>query len=344
MPSDDPFEYETAFSLILSLQEQTKCAKDKGHETAEEISEKFSRLSKLTIGELEFARRMGFEDIPCIRISPYPILWREFEQPVPADFLITLNSKRYCVDVKYYDWKVLGKKIVIPKRKIDLVEKFSKYHKFDGGLVAFKRFEKWYLFNIDNFVKKAKRKGNIYEMLFSDLDKLSLLEEKHLIFNVGSLRKYSKYPLSEDMATGKGIYFKGIEIDKTRKIIKFSFSANPNETKDKVLSYEGIQGEVLIKLYEKIQKNMSLLYNEFDSLDSIECFTDSLPTLFTVCDDIIKINSVDKLYSCCLNQVTLSKVIFIDKGPKLEYFFARIYSIIEREMKNKEQSKKFVEE
>ena len=103
-----PSDYEDVFNLILSLVEQVRSdIKDNTPIVAEELEDYFHRLSKGTIGEYEFMRRVAFENYPILKIAAFPILWKRFGQPIAPDFLVLIKRKLSCVEVKNYHWKVL---------------------------------------------------------------------------------------------------------------------------------------------------------------------------------------------------------------------------------------------
>jgi len=336
--STSPFAYENAFSLILSLQEQIQHIKPSGENAVEDLSNKFSRLSKLTIGELEFARRMGYEQIPCTRISPYPILWNDYDQPIPMDFIILLNNKRYCVDVKYYDWKKLSKEFIISKTVINTIGKFRDFHHYDGGLIGLKRFEKWYLFDIVDLKKSASNKGKVFSISFTELEKINLLNEKHICFNTGTGANhqtdiYDPHPKS----TFGGIYVKTIESKDEH--IKFQFSTDSIAEQEDLLTYRGTQAIVLNSLYNKINNNLNLICKEFGNFAEVNNFTDSLPTAFTLSDRIQNVNSEKKLKEDYLNNFTKMKLVFHDKGNSLRFYYQRLYYILTYEMRQEMKEK-----
>lgn len=325
---NNPFEYESAFSLILSLQEQVKHSKTNAEDdTVEALSEKFSRLSKLTVGELEFARRMGFDQIPCIRLSPYPILWNDYDQPVPMDFIIKLDSKSYCVDVKYYDWKKLQSEFILSKTKLSSIGRFRDYHSFDGALIALKRFEKWYLFDISDLKRMSVQSNNVLKISFTDLEKINKLKEKHIVFNTGAFKKPSdKYNIPSDIATGGGIYVNAIKIDKTK--ITFPFSTTSKATDDDLCEFDGLNAKVLIKLHDRLGINMNAVYKEFNHFSECDMFTDSLPTAFSLTDAIQEVRSEAELRQKCLNSLTKMKLLFHEDGDKLKFYYHRLYAIL----------------
>jgi hypothetical protein len=337
---DNPFEYENIFSLILSLQEQIKSTKKDSFNTSEAIADKFERLSKLTVGELEFARRMGFEEIPCVRLSPYPLLWEKYKQKVPADFLILMNNKRYCVDVKYYDWKKLKEEFIFEKTKLNSIGQFRDFHKFDGALIAFKRFEKWYLFDIKDFNENAIGTGNILKISFSELEKINILDEKHIIFNTGAVKKsFSVFDIPTDISTSGGVYFNKISINEERNEIKFPFSTISSVKDEDNMIYENKDAKVLITLYERLLKNMNLIYKEFGFFKDVNRFIDSLPTPFTISDNIPEINSKKELNEMCLNKFTKLKILFCEEGDKLKYYYARLFNIVTLAQRKSDEEK-----
>ena len=337
--SDSLFNYESAFSLILSLQEQIRNVPNNNVDAVEDLTDKFTRLSKLTIGELEFARRMGFESIPCIRISPYPILWTQYDQPVAMDFIINLENMRYCVDVKYYDWKKLGKEFIIKTTKLSSIGKYRDYHFFDGALIALKRFEKWYLFDINDLKKKASSESGLLKINFSELSEINKLTENHISINTGAIKRNTDKFDPPSFATVGGVYVKEIDIDERDCTIRFPFSTTSKAEKDDFCLYEGIQAKVLVSLYTKTLKNLNLIYKEFNYFTNVDKFTDSLPTEFTLSDSVNEIKSSTELKHKCLNTFTNMKVLFSEKGDELRFYYHRLYAILTADERKKDKKK-----
>src|SRR4030043_1503338 len=138
--ADPVFKYDEVFSLILSLVEQVSKDKGEGYLTSDTLDDYFKRLTKRTLGEYEFARRMAFEHVNLVRLAPYPILREKFKQPITMDFLMYFNGKKAWVDVKCYDMTLLKNKIIIHKHLVDDLITFKTQFGLDAAYLGIKRY------------------------------------------------------------------------------------------------------------------------------------------------------------------------------------------------------------
>ena len=320
-----PDDYEEVFNLILSLVEQVRSDVNKNKQiSAEELEEYFTRLSKGTIGEYEFTRRMAYESFPVIRIAALPILWQKYKQPVTPDFIVRLDGKSICVEVKNYDWRTYIHKLKIKKSSLENCRKFRDFMKLDAACVGIKRFEKWYLIDIEEYMKHAKLVNNHYEVTIKDVLDKNLLNEELVVFNTGNQADYSKHEIypPPDSSIG-GIIYKDIKIDKSsNEIILYG----GNDKTRSELSYVDIQKDIIHIIYETIEKNIRGVFSLGYDFWDIKYIEDMLPTKFSITDKLR-----DRYYKGQVephfNTLTQS-AIYCGNNEEVRYYLRRIADVL----------------
>lgn len=318
-----PADYEEVFNLILSLIEQVRSdVKKEQPVSANELENYFMRLSKGTVGEYEFTRRMAFEDYPIIRIAAFPMLWMKYKQPVTPDFIAKIDNKLACIEVKNEVWKKFTKELIIKKNSLENCEKFKTFMGLDISCIAIKRFEKWYLLDTENYKKHAILKGNNYSAPIEKVCDENLLDEKLIVFDTGNQSRSVYSPPTNSKK--EGVFYKNIKYSEDSKNIKLRYGHFKNQ---KELDFEGDQKEIIGIIFETIEKNFrNVLSNGYEHKD-IDLIEDILPTKFSITDklrDKYKIEEVDSKF----NTLSQSGVIFIEDNKKTKYYLYRIACII----------------
>lgn len=320
-----PSQYEDVFNLILSLIEQVRSDVNKKEPVSPSQLEKyFHRLARGTIGEYEFTRRMAFENYPVIRIAAFPVLWIKYSQPVTPDFIVRIDNKLACVEVKNYIWQTYTKELVIKKVSLENCKKFRDFMKLDLSCIAIRRFEKWYLIDTDEYLKHAKEVRGYYRAPINEVLDKNLLNEDLVVFNMGNQSDSAKERYNPpDNSTDKGVYYKGIKVNKELKELKVKYG---NTMESEALQFEGNQKEVIEIIYETIEKNLRDIFSNGLEFDDIEFIEDILPTRFAITDklrDKFKIQDVVAIFN------TLTKtVVYIGKNEDTTYYLYRIACII----------------
>jgi len=319
-----PSEYEEVFTLILSLVEQVKSDISKGtHVSSDDLENYFERLSKGTLGEYEFTRRMAFEGFPVVKIAAFPILWRDYAQPVPADFIVRIGGKTACVEVKNYTWKTYLKNLVIKKSSVDNCLKFKQHLNLDAACVGIKRFGSWYLLDITDFYKFATLTGN-GKWLAVPVDIIknkNLLNEEHVIFDVGNEQIQPMKPPPDSRR--EGIYYKGIKYYPFQPKITFKYGTREKNEEN---VHEGLQAEILGTLYLMIEERFKDLFSSGYEYNDVVAPIDLIPTKFAITDRLRDKNlkhEVDSTFN------TLKRsAIMIGKEIDTIYYLKRIAGII----------------
>ncbi len=320
-----PTDYEEVFNLILSLIEQVRSDVNKERQiSADELESYFHRLARGTVGEYEFTRRMAFESYPVIRVAAFPMLWLKYEQPVTPDFISRIKNKLACIEVKNYFWSTYLKELVIRKNSLENCKKFKEFMKLDIACIAIKRFEKWYLIDIEDYLKEAKLEDNYYKAPIGRVLDKNLLNEDLIVFDTGNQMDYSKLGFKPpENSKEKGIYYKEIKVNEDTKEIRVKYGDH-NSTEE--LIFEGYQKEVVEIIFHIIEKNLRNIYSSGFEFNDIEFIEDILPTRFSVADklrDKFQRKDVEAIFN------TLSKsVIFIGNNKETTYYLYRIASII----------------
>jgi len=343
MTREGPFIYEEVFSLILSMTQQFLEDRDSGLLDTETTENYFSRLTKLALGEYEFARRMAFEGIPVVRLAPYKTIIDIYRQRPPEDFIFEYEGKTCCVDVKYYNSLIMQNKIILKKRYVDNVKKFCDTFALDEAYIAIKRFERWYMLKAVDIEDLPKVNG-CYEIDINwARNNHEVLDEQHCIFNLGSGRPIPIFeedkkveiinpPESVDRL---GVYYGSIEINEDDG--KFAFTYKENKVEE-----TGIRAGFLTNLYHRIDKNFRTILSEgIYQLDDINGFEDLCPTVFSLIDNIrpfikdIKDNITDKdaAFSRCITPLSDAKYLIIGDYSDVRYFFYRLWLMKVKKLK-----------
>ena len=322
-----PDDYEEVFNLILSLVEQVRSDFNESKQiSAEEMNDYFSRLSRGSLGEYEFTRRMAYDSIPVARIAALPILWQKYAQPVTPDFIVRIDGKSICVEVKDCHWRKYINTLEIKKSSLDNCRKFRDFMGLDRACVGIKRFEKWYLIDIEDYLKHATIVNNYscmnYKVPIKDILNKNLLNEELVVFDTGNRYKASQfdaYPPKNSKP--EGVIYKWIRIEPNSSHIKLYYGYD--KTKNRV--FEATQKEIIQIIYKTIEKNLRDLLSKGYEFNDVKYVEDMLPTKFSITDklrDKYKKNEVDSHFN------TLKDVICCGNNEEVRYYFSRIYSVL----------------
>ncbi|NHI92800.1 MAG: hypothetical protein EAX96_09895 [Candidatus Lokiarchaeota archaeon] len=333
---NSPFEYEEVFNLILSLVKQVKGDIESNKQVSSlELENYFYRLTKGSLGENEFIRRMAFDEIPVYRLAALPILWKQTsinEQLIAPDFIIKLKEKIACVEVKNYDWQAMTKKLKIDKKSFERCRKFKESLKFNMACIAIKRLQKWYLLDIDMI--QIEDTGPYYQILIEDANKCNLLNEDLVVFDTGNyystkyMKEHKILPPKESKKEGiiyTSLYKnKKIVINKElRKPIKIRYGTN---FQSKIQDYNYPENSVILIIHEIIEENFRKIFSNGFQYDKIHLIEDCLPTKFTVTDRL-RGKSLHKDVEGIFNRLE-NDILYIGRNDNTRYYAYCIAVII----------------
>ncbi len=299
---ENPFQYEEVFSLMLNMYHQFVFDRENPEQEVQNVEKYFYRLTRLALGEFEFARRLAFEGLKVNRLTHYDIISSIYRQHAPEDFLISKNGKNAFVDVKFYDKNRLKDKVVLNKKDIERAIINATNFKVDLAFLAIKRYNRWYLIEAREIKSKIKLWNDLY---FVDIDFLrknhrnDFLQEKSVCLNLGSqdwIFNGSKLKIEppKDNSLLKSVdLYSFNKAPKDREEIEFKMW---NESGDKINIFEdGYRSKILWTIYNTLEfeiKNL-LIRQEIKQIDEIPCFTDILPTEFSITDSLITSGIID---------------------------------------------------
>jgi len=279
-----PSDYQEIFDLIISLKKNTN---------QKELENYFYRLTKGSLGEFEFLKRIAFENIPIIKINTQSVLWKNYNFETTPDFIINYKNKLCAVEVKNYNKFHLNKFFKIEIKSLDSLLKFKKQFNLNKSLLGIKRFEKWYLLDAIEFKKKAIKNKENYIVPIEKIANDNLLKEEQYIFNLGS-------------ENNTGVFFKklikDIESNSKRLVV---FVGNKISTKE--INYLGNKKKIIKIMTSIINKNIKeIIYNAYN-INDIKFYEDILPTKFSISNKIgiYKNNEIYKE----LNELINNKII-----------------------------------
>jgi len=305
MSSNYPSDYENTFQLILNLVEDFKREGDSDRRiTADELENYFHRLTMGSLGEYEFMRRMAFYGHPVMRIAALPVLWREYSQPVSPDFIVGIGQEKACVEVKNYKWDNSAEGALVPQRSVDNCIKFKSYFNFDRACLAIKRFERWYLLDLESIEKKPH--FDSYLISYAEMSKSDMLNESGVIFRLWtppqSQEAAAKYaPLPEGF-TNDGVLYSDLsrEDPQDRSRLRFctgNGDSRPNDENCQAREFEGTQLEIINIVFQAIESNLKEVYS--CGYDWQAAFTmnieDVIPSVFSIHDRLRGEISADAL-------------------------------------------------
>lgn len=295
--NDNPFQYEEIFSLMLNMYHQFVFDKDNPEQEVQNVERYFYRLTRLALGEFEFARRLAYEGLYVNRLTHYDIISKIYKQTAPEDFIISHNGKTAFIDVKFYDKNNLKENAILNKQDIERAIYNAKKFNINLAFIAIKRFNRWYLVEANLIKDKIKLyKDDLY---FVEIDFLrrnhreDFLKEEPICFNLGSqdwIFKGAKTtinpPKDNSLIKGVDIYSFG-KASNDRKDIEFKMW---NESGIKVEIFEeGYRAKILWTIYHTLENEIKnlLIRQEIKQIDELTCYTDILPTEFSVTDSLI---------------------------------------------------------
>ncbi|WP_316897197.1 hypothetical protein [Pseudodesulfovibrio indicus] len=300
-----PSDYEDVFQLLLNLVQETKREGDPSKRiTAADLEGYFHRLSMGSLGEYEFMRRMAFYGHPVMRIAAMPILWTDYSQPVSPDFITIFNNEKVCVEVKNYKWDNHLDGFVVPKRSVDNCIKFKEFFQYDRACLAVKRFERWYMFDLEK-IKKRNHFSN-YLIDYAEMSKADLLDEPGVIFQLWSTENNQKaaarYAPIPDGFTNTGILYPEIKLDDSHDYTRLRFcnsdgKSYPRDEECEVRQYKSTQRDIIAIVYETIESNLREVYScGYDWQAAIRMnIEDIIPSVFSIHDRMRGETSADEL-------------------------------------------------
>lgn len=304
---NSPFQYEEVFSLMLNMYHQFVFDRENPEQEVQNVERYFYRLTRLALGEFEFARRLAFEGLKVNRLTHYDIISKIYKQHAPEDFIISKNGLNAFVDVKFYDKNNLKDKAVLNKKDIERAILNAKNFKIDLAFLAIKRFNRWYLVEAQKIKDNFKSgKDNLYFVdiqFLRDNQRNDFLEEKPVCLNLGSqdwIFKGAKTtiqpPKDNSLLKSVDLYsFPKAPID--RNEIEFKMW---NESGKKVDIFEdGYRSKILWTVFHTLQheiKNL-LIRQEIKQIDELSCYTDILPTEFSITDSLITSGIIELDYN-----------------------------------------------
>jgi Holliday junction resolvase len=305
MASGYPSDYEDIFQLILNLVEEVKREGNSDRRiTADELESYFHRLTMGSLGEYEFMRRMAFSGHPVMRIAALPVLWREYSQPVSPDFIVGIGQEKVCVEVKNYKWDNNTSGVVIPKRSADNCLQFKNFFNYDRACLAVKRFERWYLLDLEK-VEKAACYDNSYLISYEQMSHADMLNESGVIFQLWTPTKYqkaaSRYAPIPDGFTNEGILYSDIRLESQDYIrLRFCSGSGDSLPRDEdclVRQYKSTQMEIINIVYQTIESNLKEVYScGYDWQAAFDMnIEDVIPSVFSIHDRLRSEVSADEL-------------------------------------------------
>lgn len=306
MASGYPSDYEDIFQLILNLVEEVKREGNSERRiTADELESYFHRLTMGSLGEYEFMRRMAFFGHPVMRIAALPVLWREYSQPVSPDFIVGIGQEKVCVEVKNYKWDNSTSGVIIPKRSADNCVRFKNFFKYDRACLAVKRFERWYLLDLEK-VEKVSCFDNSYLISYEQMSQADMLNESGVIFRLWtpaqSQEAAAKYaPLPEGF-TNEGVLYSDLSREEHQDRICLRFcsgngDSRPNGDNCQAREVDGIQLEIIKIVFGAIESNLKEVYScGYDWQAAFDMnIEDVIPSVFSIHDRLHGEVSADEL-------------------------------------------------
>ena len=291
-----PFEYEEVVKLILSLVKQVKGDfKPTLHVSSAELMDYFYRLTRGSFGEDEFSRRMAFDKIPVIRLAALPALWRlrgGNQQFISPDFIIRIDNQLASVEVKNYKWESLIEDLNISRDTYQRCQKFKYLWKLDKSCIALKRFQKWYLLDLEQVKTEVLRKK--IKISFKDANKNNLIVEDLVVFICGGeyttnyTKTHYKTPLKEIKKTGiwyKDLYsINRLEIKDEPKKNPIHLSYGTGKTNSKMHQFNYPENLIILLIHEIIEEGFREIFSKGFEFDSLNYTEDLLPTKFSIAD------------------------------------------------------------
>lgn len=295
MSSAYPSDYEDIFQLILNLVEEIKRqGNSERRVTAEDLESYFHRLTLGTLGEYEFMRRMAFYGYPVMRIAALPALWTEYSQPVSPDFIVSFGDKKACVEVKNYKWDSHPEGIIVPQKSIENCIKFKRHFKFDQACLALKRFERWYLLDLEQ-LPKDEYSHDTYLVKYPELSGADLLKEQGITLQLWSTKYQTnmaaKYAPLPDNFKNEGIIYEANKLSGASESIQLKYCCGENERYPKsedcqVRQLHTPQKDIIILVHKIVSANLKEIYScGYDWQCAVKMnVEDILPSIFSIHD------------------------------------------------------------
>jgi len=341
MISGYPSDYEDIFQLILNLVEEIKREGNSDRRvTADDLENYFHRLTMGSLGEYEFMRRMAFYGHPVMRIAALPVLWRDYRQPVSPDFIVSLGEEKACVEVKNYKWDKHAEGFIIPKRSADNCIQFKKFFKYDRACLAVKRFERWYMLDLEK-VEKSSYYDN-YLISYGELSKSDMLNESAVTFKLWTPQQFQKgakkyAPVPKDF-THEGVLYSDINTEESRDFIRLQFctgngKVQPNEENCQVRQFKSTQMDIIKIVHQTIESNLKEVYScGYDWQAAIALnIEDIIPSVFSIHDRLRGEVSIDELQGD-INTLASSGIVFHAERKECLFYLYRIASRLYTEL------------
>ncbi|WP_243545309.1 hypothetical protein [Pseudodesulfovibrio tunisiensis] len=335
MNSRYPSEYEDIFQLILNLVEEVKRGNDAGKRiSVADLENYFHRMTAGSLGEYEFMRRMAFYGHPVIRIAALPILWNDYSQPVSPDFIVNFGDSKICVEVKNYKWDNHLKGFVVPKRSIDNCIRFKSFFKYDRACLAVKRFERWYMFDLERIEKKEYSSSYLIE--YDEMSRADMLGEPGVIFQLWTPPRQQKAALRyADCPPGfknEGVIYSDIQPDEAQDYIRLRFCFGngheyPTEDNCEIRQYRSTQMDIVNIVYQTIKTNLKEVYScGYDWQSAVKMnIDDVIPSTFSIHDRLRGEVTADELQGD-INTLASSGIIFNASRKRCLFYLYRIAS------------------
>lgn len=336
MQTNYPSDYEDVFQLILNLVEEIKREGDpKRRITASDLHGYFDRLAKGSLGEYEFMRRMAFYGHPIMRIAALPALWSDYGQPVSPDFITEFQDEKVCVEVKNYKWDIHQDGFVIPQRSVNNCIKFKNYFKYDRACLAVKRFERWYMFDLET-VNKKNAPFDKYLIEYAEMSKADMLDEAGVIFQLWSTENNQKsaahYATMPKGFKNEGIIHSDINLDESPNYVRLCHcngngKSLPRTEDCKVHQYRNIQRDIISIVYKTIDDNLREVYSGgYDWQAAMKLnIEDIIPSVFSIHDRLRGQVSVEVLQAD-IDTLAASGIMYSAQRKDCLFYLYRIAS------------------
>ncbi|MDC0335909.1 hypothetical protein OAN24_03305 [Pseudodesulfovibrio sp.] len=347
MNSSYPSDYEDVFQLIMNLVEEVKQdVNSKRHITAGELENYFHRLTLGTLGEYEFTRRMASHGHPVMRIAALPVLWKEYSQPVSPDFIVDFENEKICVEVKNYKWDRHQDGLIIPKRSVHNCGKFKKFFNFDKACLAVKRFERWYMFDLESVVKKDHQSDS-YLIEYSEMSKSDMLNEQGIILQLWSNSKNqetaTRYAPLPDKFRNEGIIYHGIYPNESQDFIRLKYCSSdgehtPSSDDCETRQCRGTQMDIVKIVYQAIESNLKEVYScGYDWQYAVEMnIEDIIPSVFSIHDRLRGGVSIEVLETD-IDMLASSGIMYKSARKNCLFYLYRIASKLHNDLNERLQ-------
>lgn len=195
--------------------------------------------------------------------------------------------------MKNYKWDTNLDGCVVPQRSVNNCIRFKEFFKYDRACLAVKRFERWYMFDLEKVRKKTSHKNYLIE--YAEMSKADVLDEDGVIFQLWSTKKNQKaaarYAPMPDDFKNEGVIHSDIRLKESQEYIRLKYCNSDGKTlpsaKDcKTHQYRGTQKKIIKIVFKTIDANLKEVYSQgYDWQAAVNMnIEDIIPSVFSIHD------------------------------------------------------------